>query len=68
MIEEMCAKVQAVNTFASIGAIIGFGRNFVRNRLLPQFGNNPGIMYKIGDDYRIPRATAEQFIKDLYDY
>jgi len=68
MIDELCAKVQAVNTFASIGVIVGYGRNFVRNRLLPEFQKNPSIMYKIGDDYRIPRATAEQFIKDLYDY
>ena len=66
MVDALCAKLRDVNTFRSIGEIIGFGRNFVSKRLLPKFKENPAIMYKIGDDYRIPRATAEWFIRDLY--
>jgi hypothetical protein len=66
MVDALCSKLGDVNTFRSIGEIIGFGRNFVSKRLLPKFAENPAIMYKIGDDYRIPRATAEAFIRDLY--
>jgi hypothetical protein len=66
MVDALCSKLQDVNTFRSIGEIIGFGRNFVSKRLLPKFAENPAIMYKIGDDYRVPRATAEAFIRELY--
>ena len=66
MVEEMITLLRPVNTFASIGTVAGFGRNFVRKRLLTKFAENPGIMYRIGDDYRIPRATAEDFIRELY--
>ena len=68
MIEEMISKLQTVNTFASIGTIIGYSRQFVSKRLLPEYKKNPSIMSKLGDDYRIPRATAEWFIKRLYEY
>lgn len=68
MVEEMIGQLRPVNTFASIGAVVGFGRNFVRKRLLATFAENPRIMYRIGDDYRIPRATAEDFIRELYEY
>jgi hypothetical protein len=68
MIDEMIGRLKPVNTFASIGDVVGFGRNFIRKRLLEKFADNPGIMYRIGDDYRIPRATAEEFIRELYEY
>jgi hypothetical protein len=68
MVDALCSKLGDVNTFRSIGEIIGFGRSFVSKRLLPMFQKNPAVMYKIGDDYRIPRATAEWFIRNLYGY
>ena len=66
MVDALCSKLSEVNTFRSIGEIIGFGRSFVSKRLLAKFAEDPDIMYRIGDDYRIPRATAEWFIRDLY--
>jgi hypothetical protein len=66
MVNAICSKLGDVNTFGSIARLIGFARNFVSKRLLAKFKEDPGIMYRIGDDYRIPRATAERFIRDLY--
>jgi hypothetical protein len=68
MVDAICSKLRDVNTFVSIGVLIGYGRNFVSKRLKAEFENNPGALFKIGDDYRIPRATAEKFIRDLYRF
>jgi len=68
MVDAMCAKLQDVNTFGSIAKIIGYGRKFVADPLKAEFLINPDTMFKVGDDYRIPRATAARFICALYAY
>jgi hypothetical protein len=66
MAAAACSKVVDVNTFASIGKLIGRGRGFVSKRMLPMFEADPRIMCKIGSHYSIPRSTAERFIWDHF--
>jgi hypothetical protein len=66
MTDAICSKLSDVNTFVSIGALIGFGRNFVAKRLKTQYEKDPNALVKIGKNYRIPRPTAELFIRDLF--
>ena len=66
MVDAICSKLSDVNTFASIGTLIGFGRNFVAKRLRARCDKDPNALVKVGKNYLIPRATAELFIRDLF--
>ena len=68
MINAICSKLGDVNTFTEIAALIGYERDFVSRRLIAKFKEDPTIIFRIGNGYRVPRATAEMFIKELYAY
>jgi hypothetical protein len=68
MIDSICSKLGDVNTFLSISKVIGYGRDFVSRRLIAKFKKDPTIMYRIGNDYRVPRVTAARLIRELYAY
>ena len=62
LVDAVCAKLEDVNTFKSIGLIAGFSRGYISKHMQQHFTDQD--WFRIGDDYRIPRATAERFIRE----
>ena len=62
LVDAVCAKLEDVNTFTSIGRIVGFSRQYVSKHMQQHFTEKD--WFRIGDEYRIPRATAERFIRE----
>jgi hypothetical protein len=56
------AQLPERSTFASLGALIGYSHEWVRQRLV----NAPERLYKIGKRYQVPRGVAEEFIRSVF--
>jgi hypothetical protein len=66
-IREAVKNLKPITTFAAIGAEIGFSRQHVSKLMQERFQGEAAAMWCIGRDWRVPRATAELWIRELYD-
>jgi hypothetical protein len=64
-IRAAVAALKPWTTFAAIGAEISYSRQYVSKNMQERFKGDPAAMWKIGDDWRIPKATAEIWIREL---
>lgn len=58
----LLAQIPERSTFASLGALIGYSHEWVRQRLV----NAPERLFKTGIRYQIPRGVAEEFIRSVF--
>jgi|SRR5579862_2350841 len=65
-IRDAVAALKPITTFAAIGAQISYSRQWVSKRMQERFRGDPAAMWLQGDDWRIPRKTAEIFIREVY--
>jgi hypothetical protein len=65
-VQDAVAALKPITTFAAIGAEIGYSRQYVSKHMQERFRGDPAAMWKIGDDWRIPRGTAEIFIREFF--
>jgi len=65
-IRDALAALKPITTFAAIGQEISYSRPYVSKQMQERFKRDPAAMWKIGDDWRIPRKTAEIWIREFY--
>jgi hypothetical protein len=66
-VQEAIATLKPITTFAAIGEAIGFSRQYASKKMQERFKDDPTAMWLKGNDWRIPRATAELWIGEFYD-
>jgi hypothetical protein len=65
-IRDAIASLKPITTFAAIGAEIGYSRQWVSKKMQGRFKSDPAAMWLKGDDWRIPRKTAEIFLREFF--
>jgi hypothetical protein len=66
-IRDAVANLRPMTTFAAIGHEISYSRQYVAKQMKERFKHDPAAMWLKGDDWRIPRATAELWIREIYE-
>jgi hypothetical protein len=66
-IRDAVAALKPFTRFKAIGEQIGKSRAWVSREMQERFRNEPGAMWKIGQDWHIPRQTAELWIREIFD-
>ena len=66
-IREAVQNLNSITTFGAIAKAVGFSRSYVSIKMRARFQGDPAAMWRIGDDWRVPRATAELFIRELLE-
>lgn len=65
-IREAVVNLKPITKFASIGAEIGYSRQYVSKKMQERFKSDPAALWLQGDDWRIPRKTAEVWIREVF--
>jgi hypothetical protein len=65
-IRDAVAALKPITTFRAIGEQISYSRQSVSKKMQERFRGDPAAMWKIGDDWKIPRKTAEVFIREVF--
>ena len=56
------AKIPDISTFAQLGELIGYSREWVRQRLVQA----PEKLYRNGKRYKVPKGVAEEFVRSVF--
>jgi hypothetical protein len=65
-IRDAVQNLNSITTFGAIAKEIGFSRSYVSIKMRARFKHDPAAMWRIGDDWRIPRKTAGIFIREFF--
>jgi hypothetical protein len=61
-LKVILAKIPDTSTFAQLAELVGYSREWVRQRLI----SAPEKLYRIGRRYQVPKGTAEEFISSIF--